>query len=166
MTSRRNFLKKAVLVSAAVPVLQNELLAFPSVSKRTGLALYTIRDAMMANPEESLDKVAEAGYDWVEAANHDRGLFYGMKPAKFGKLVKKSGLELISTHSQIRPENADTIIAEAAEAGFSYLVLPSLPSEWSGTLDGFKKAADIFNDFGEKCRKEGLKFSFHNHQIE
>jgi sugar phosphate isomerase/epimerase len=80
--------------------------------------------------------------------------------------VKKTGLELISTHNQIRPENDDIMIEDAAEAGLKYMILPSLPHEWSNSLDGYKKAAEYFNKAGEKCKKAGLRFGFHNHQIE
>jgi sugar phosphate isomerase/epimerase len=166
MTTRRNFIKKSILVTAAVPVLKNNLFASSSISRRTGLALYTIRDAMAEDPAAALEKVATAGYNWIEAADHNNGLFYGLKPRNFGRLVEKSGLELISTHSQIRPENDNAMIHEAADAGFKYLILPSLPGDWSRSIDGYKKAADYFNRFGEKCKDAGIKFGFHNHQTE
>jgi len=166
MTTRRDFLKKSVLIAAAVPLIQNELLAASSLSKKTGLALYTIRDAMGSDPAAALAQAAAAGYNWVEAAGYSDRAFYGMKPAQFGRLVKKTGLELISTHNPIRPENDDIMIEDAAEAGLKYMILPSLPHEWSSSLDGYKKAADYFNRAGEKCKKAGLRFGFHNHQIE
>lgn len=166
MTSRRDFIRRAVLMTAAVPVLQNELLAMPSSKSRTGLALYTIRDAMAKDPAAALAGVASAGYDWIEAADHSGGLFYKMKPKEFGKLVRKAGLEQVSSHSGIRPDNYAVMIDEAAEAGFKYIIMPSLPHEWTATTEGFKKAADFFNQCGEKCRKAGIKFGFHNHQIE
>jgi sugar phosphate isomerase/epimerase len=44
-----------------------------------------------------------------------------------------------------------------------YLVLPSLPGDWGKSLDGYKQAADFFNKTGEKCKKVGIKFGYHNH---
>ncbi len=166
MTSRRNFVKKTVLVAAAMPVLQNELFALSAPTKKSGLALYTIRDMMQKDPAAGLAEAASAGYNWVEAADHSDGLFYKLKPKEFGKLVKKAGLELISTHSQIRPENDEAVVDQAAEAGVKYLILPSLPYEWSTSIDSYKKTAEYLNGFGEKCNKAGLRFGFHNHQIE
>ncbi len=166
MTTRRDFLKKSVLIAAAVPLIQNELMAASSLSKKTGLALYTIRDAMGSDPAAALAQAAAAGYNWVEAAGYSDRAFYGMKPAQFGRLVRKAGLELISTHNPIRPENDDIMIEDAAEAGLKYMILPSLPHEWSNSLDGYKRAAEYFNRAGEKCGKAGLRFGFHNHQIE
>ncbi len=46
MTTRRNFVRQSALVMAAMPLINRDLLASPRLSKKTGLALYTIRDAM------------------------------------------------------------------------------------------------------------------------
>jgi len=166
MTTRRNFIIKTVLVATAMPLIKNELFASSAPSKKTGLALYTIRDAMAKDPAASLAEVAATGFNWVEAADHNNGMFYKLKPKEFGRLVTKAGLELISTHSAIKPDNDDAMVDDAAEAGCKYLILPSLPHEWSSSLDGYKKAAEYFNRFGEKCRKAGIIFGFHNHQEE
>lgn len=166
MTSRRDFLKKSVLIAAAVPLIPNDLMAAARLSKKTGLALYTIRDAMGSDPAAALAKAAAAGYNWLEAAGYSDRAFYGMKPDQFGRLVRKAGLELISTHNPIRPENEDIMIEDAVEAGLKYMIMPSLPHEWSSSIDGYKKAAEYFNRAGEKCKKAGLRFGFHNHQAE
>jgi sugar phosphate isomerase/epimerase len=42
-----------------------------------------------------------------------------------------------------------------------YLICPYLGPQKS--LDGFKKAADDFNKAGEICKKNGLRFAYHNH---
>jgi sugar phosphate isomerase/epimerase len=42
-----------------------------------------------------------------------------------------------------------------------YLICPWLGPQKS--LDDFKKAADAFNKAGEVCKKNGLKFAYHNH---
>ncbi len=60
----------------------------------------------------------------------------------------------------------DIAIEAANESGMKYLILPSLPSKWRKSLDGFKEAIDFFNMAGEKCRIAGLKFGYHNHRIE
>jgi sugar phosphate isomerase/epimerase len=166
MITRRNFVKKGVLLAAAAPFMNNVLMANSRPSGKTGLALYTIRDAMEKDPAAALAEVSAAGYDWVEAASYSNRKFYGMKPEQFGRLVKKAGLDLVSTHNHIAPDNDDIMVEDAVEAGLIYLILPELPKQWGGTLDGYKMAADYFNIAGEKCKKAGLKFGFHNHQIE
>ena len=47
-----------------------------------------------------------------------------------------------------------------------YIMLPSLPGDWTGTIDGYQRAADFFNKAGVRCKKAGIRFGFHNHQIE
>jgi len=166
MTTRRNFVRQSALVVAAIPLINRDLLATPLLSKKTGLALYTIRDAMRKDPAAALEEAASIGYNWVEAADHRDRKFYGYAPKEFGKLVKKTGMVPLSSHSQILPDNHEQMIDDAAEAGMKYIMLPSLPGDWSSTLDGYKRSADFFNTAGEKCRKAGITFGFHNHQIE
>lgn len=166
MNTRRDFLKRSALVVAALPLINSEMIAAPRPSKKTGIALYTIRDAMSKNPAEALSAAGEIGYDWVEAAGQNDGKFYGMTPKEFGKLVKKSGMVPLSSHSGLREENYELLIDSAAGAGMKYIILPSLPGEWSGTLDGYQRAADFFNKAGERCKKAGIRFGFHNHQVE
>ena len=166
MSTRRDFLRKSALVMAAAPLINREMIASSKPSKKTGLALYTIRDAMAKDPSAALAAAAEIGYDWVEAADHRDGKFYGMKPKDFGKLVKKNGLDPISSHSGLRPENFEQMIDDAAEAGMKYIMLPSLPGDWSSTIDGYQRAADFFNKAGERSKKAGIAFGFHNHQVE
>lgn len=166
MSTRRDFLRKSALVMAAVPLIKSEVMASSRASAKTGLALYTIRDAMGKDPAAALAATAETGYDWIEAADHRDGKFYGMKPKEFGKLVKKCGLIPVSSHSGLRPENYERMIDDAAEAGMKYIMLPSLPGDWSSTIDGYQRAADFFNKAGERSKKAGIAFGFHNHQVE
>jgi len=166
MTTRRNFVRQSALVMAALPLINNELVASSRQYKKTGLALYTIRDAMAKDPAASLAEAAAIGYDWVEAAGYGDRKFYGLRPKEYGKLVKKAGMVPLSTHSAIRPENEDQMIEDTAEAGIKYLFLPSLPEDWSNSIDGYQRTADYFNKVGAKCKKAGLAFGFHNHQTE
>lgn len=166
MTTRRDFLRRSALVAAAMPLLKTDMLGSARPAKKTGLALYTIRDLMGKDPSAALAGAAAIGYDWVEAADHSDRKFYGLSPKEFGKLVKKAGMEAVSSHSQIRPENHEQMIEDAAEAGMNYIMLPSLPEDWSSSLDGYQRAADFFNKAGERCKKAGITFGFHNHQIE
>ncbi len=166
MTTRRNFIKTAGLAAATIPFISNDLFASSKGLKKTGLALYTVRDAMDKDPVKTIEAIAALGFNWIEAASYSNRLFYGMTPRKFRDLVNRNHLRLVSSHNAINSENEDIMIEDAADAGLKYLMLPSLPHEWYGSVDGFKKAAEYFNKVGEKCNKSGLKFGFHNHQAE
>lgn len=166
MSNRREFIRKSVLAMAALPLISSESMAASVPARKTGLALYTIREAMAADPAGALAQVREIGYDWVEAADHRNGMFYGMKPRDFAKLARKTGLIPLSTHSGVRPDNYEQMFEDAAEAGMKYLILPSLPGDWSSSIDGYQRAADFLNKAGERGRKVGVTFGFHNHQTE
>ncbi len=166
MTTRRDFLRRSALAVAAMPLLKSKLFALSRPSEKTGLALYTIRDAMLKDPAKTLAEAAATGYNWIEAADHSNGKFYGLLPGEFGRLVRKTGMVPVSSHSSMTPDNYEKMIGEAADAGMEYIILPSLPDEWNSSIDGYQRAADFFNKAGEKSRKEGIKFGFHNHQEE
>ena len=161
---RRNFIKTTAFAASAITIIPS-IACSPQVRK-TGLILYTVREEMNKNPLETLDKIAEVGYNWIEAANYSNGLFYKMKPLKFRQEIETRGMSLISSHNGLNPENIDEVVNAAAEAGLSYLVMPSLPRKWTESLDGFKEAADFLNFAGEKCKAMGMKVGFHNHSIE
>lgn len=164
MVSRRDFLRKAGFAAAATAILPSMDLKAAKI--KTGLILYTVRNDMTKDPDGTLKAVADMGYNWVEAANYINGLIYNQKPADFRKKVESFGMKLLSGHFGVNASNIDKAVGDAAEAGVKYLVLPSLPDPWGKSLDGYKEAADFFNLAGEKCRKNGMKFGFHNHWSE
>jgi sugar phosphate isomerase/epimerase len=51
--------------------------------------------------------------------------------------------------------------AEASAIGMKYLIAPYLGPQKS--IDDYKRAADKFNQNGEICRRNGLRFAYHNH---
>ena len=141
-----------------------------------GLALYTVRDSMAVNPKATLQKVADAGYAYVEAANYEDGKFYGMAPTEFKAYLDSIGLTAISAHmGMVTMENADKLIADVKAAGISYFVIP-VPPMGMFTFDpatktlGMKGTADelvtIMNTLGEKCFNAGIKLLYHNHDFE
>lgn len=161
---RRNFLRTGVAASAALAFMPS--MACSAVERSTGLILYTVRDEMAKDPMATLDKIAQLGFNWLEAANYSEGKFYNMKPSLFKKAIEDRGMQLISSHNGLNPDNVDEVVEAAAEAGLKYLVMPSLPGAWHSSLDGFKEAASFMNMAGQKCKANGMKLGFHNHYIE
>ncbi len=161
---RRNFVKKTAVASTAIAFLPS--VACSSPVRKTGLILYTVREEMNKDPEGTLDKIAELGFNWLEAANYSNGQFYKMNPSKFRQEIESRGMSLISSHNGLNPDNVDEVVNAAAKAGLKYLVMPSLPHKWTDSLDGFKEAADFLNIAGERCKSMDIKVGFHNHTIE
>jgi sugar phosphate isomerase/epimerase len=161
---RRNFLKTSSVIAAA-SLLPGKLLLADS-QKSIGLQLYTIRKDINQDLEGSLKRVAEIGYKTVELASYDKGKFYGKSPAEFKSMLADLGLQALSTHNGLSPENIKQITEDAATLGVEYLTLPYLGNNQRKTLDDYKNLCDQFNKYGEVCQQAGLKFAYHNHAFE
>jgi sugar phosphate isomerase/epimerase len=161
---RRNFLKTSSAIAAA-SLLPGKLL-FAASQKSIGLQLYTIRKDIDQDLEGSLKSVAEIGYKTVELASYDKGKFYGKTPAEFKSLLSDLGLQALSTHNGVSPENIQQIAEDAATLGVEYLTLPYLGNNQRKSLDDYKNLCDQFNQYGEVCQQAGLKFAYHNHAFE
>ena len=177
MTTRRSFIKTSAMLSAgllAAPQL------FAADKKYIGLQLYTVRNAMEADPVAALAKVAQIGYNSVEGATYTgTQKFYGMDAAAFAKQLKQNGLIMPSSHYRLGEEktngadtqgtilhNWDKAIDDAAAVGIKYMVCAYLSNPERGNLDKYKKLADSFNIAAEKCKKAGIQFAYHNHDFE
>jgi len=125
-----------------------------------GLQLYTLRDDMPKDPRGILKKVAEAGYKQVESYEGPQGMWWGMGHKGFRQYVNDLGMEVVASHCNIF-EDFEKKAAEAAEIGMKYLICPWLgPQE---DLEKFKKAAEDFNRKGALCKRNGIRFAYHNH---
>lgn len=161
---RRSFIGSAAAVAAAAVIAPGWACA--RRDPKTGLILYTVRDDMAVNPEATLDAVAAAGYNWIEAAGYNDGLFHNTKPAQFRKMVESRGMSLVSSHNGLDINNMDRVLGDAAEAGLMYVVVPSLPGSTFQSVDAIKRAADMLNMAGKKSVALGMKAGFHNHSVE
>ncbi len=145
-------------------------------SRYGGLALYTVRDAMAADAKGTLQKVADAGYAYVEAAGYANGKFYGMEPTEFKSYLESLGLVAKSSHmGMVNLENADQLIADTKAAGIEYFVIPVPPmgmfnfdaSTMTMGMNGSpEELVEILNELGKKAKAAGLKLLYHNHDFE
>lgn len=142
-----------------------------------GLTLYTVRNEMQAEPDSTLQEVADIGYKYIEeAAGYKDGKFFGMTPSQFDSKMKELGFKQVSSHQGgISLDNADQVIADVKAAGFEYLVVPIPPmghfryypeTQSMGMSDSVEVVTDILNTIGEKCSAAGLKMLYHNHDFE
>ena len=140
-------------------------------NKRTvdqiGLGLYTVRDAMQRDADETLRRIAEIGYTLVEGASYADGLLYQQSPRSFKALLDKHGLSMPSGHfsldvMQSDPERA---IAAARETGHAYMVIPYLTEE-QRTKEGYQALVETLNTTGEMCAEYGIQMTYHNHDFE
>jgi len=163
--NRRNFLKITGAVGAGLALNSlggASLFAAESAKsiKQFGIQLYTLRDVVPGDPKGVLKQLASFGYKQIESYEGAKGMFWGMGHTGFKSYMDELGMKLVSSHCDIT-KDFEKKAAEAAEIGMKYLICP-----WKGpqkSLDDFKRFADEFNQKGEICKKNGIRFAYHNH---
>ena len=125
-----------------------------------GLQLYTLRDDLPKDPKGVLKQVAGFGYKQLEGFEGGMGLWWGMTAVEFKKYLDELGVTMISSHCNTK-KDFEKKAAEAAQVGLKYLISPHVGKQ--KTLDDYKKIAAEFNTNGEICKKNGIRFAYHNH---
>jgi len=127
---------------------------------RLSLQLYTVRDALGADIDGTIGRLAEIGYRHVEP--------YGIE--KFADQLAASlpahGIDATMTHA--RPVTGDiTATIEAChKVGVTTVIQPGSPRELWTSADGIKQWAQQLNEANAKLRAEGLTLGYHNHEFE
>jgi len=136
-----------------------EVLPKPSLDK-FGVQLYSLRDDIPKDPKGVLKQLSGFGFKQIEGYEGDQGLFWGMTNLDFKKYLDSLDMKMVSSHCNIY-NDFETKAAQAAEIGMDYLICA-----WVGpqkSMDGWKKITDKFNECGEICKKNGIRFAYHNH---
>ena len=163
--NRRSFVKNTALAAAAGWVIPSSARVPEKVSDKMGarsfgIQLWTVKEDMTANAKDTLAKLAGYGYQQIESFEGGKGMFWGWNHLEFKKYMDDLGMSIVSSHCNYLLD-FERKAAEAAEIGMKYLICP-----WKGpqkSIDGFKKAAAEFNKAGEICKKNGIRFAYHNH---
>lgn len=131
---------------------------------KIGLQLYTVREDTAADFPGTLRQIAAMGYQGVEFAGYGDASAEEMRD-----LLKELGLEAFGSHVSLQrlEENLDEEIAYLKTVGASYVICPYLTAEQiSGGEAFWRELFKKFEGFGERLRKEGLQFAYHNHDFE
>lgn len=166
-TSRRNFIKTGTVLAAGSVVLPS--FAYAPKKMDAGLQVYSVRNQLNEDFEGTMAQVAKIGYKIIEGYGLGTdGMYLGsISPKKYKQVVSDLGMSLKATHcSYVAHDKSDKMVDAALESGLEYLVVPAVPGNLRGSVDSWKKIADNFNKLGEKCKKAGLKFGYHNHAFE
>lgn len=128
--------------------------------KKFGIQLYTLRDVVPKDPKGVLKQLASFGYTQIESYEGQQGMFWGMSNTEFKKYLDDLGMSIVSSHCDMN-KDFEKKTAEAAAIGMKYLICPWLGPQKS--IDDYKRHADEFNKRGEICKKNGIRFAYHNH---
>lgn len=176
-TSRREFVKNSTWALAGAALFSESLLVTGKKKTLTGIQLYSIRDDMKKSPLDTLKKLADMGYRYVEHANYIDRKFYGYSAKEFKKILGDLGLHMKSGHTEMgasawnesKNDFSDAwkyTVEDAAVAGQQYVISPWLEESYRKDINVLKRFLDVFNKSGELCKKSGMKFGYHNHDFE
>ena len=165
MTTRRNFLMGAAALAATGGQ------AFAQRHLPLGLQLYTVRADLAKDYEGTIKLVKAAGVRQVQANLTQSG----KNSADQRKLYDSLGLTWESIHAggDALRNTPEATIAEAKSVGIKNITcsFPLYPVDRAAimagpTLDDWKRNAEAFNMAGAACKKAGLSFAYHNHNLE
>lgn len=130
------------------------------MSMQIAVQLYTLRDQTEKDFVGTLEKVAEIGYKGVEFAGYGN-----MSATSLKSLLDRLELKPVGSHIGIEDllTNLSEVISYNLEIGNKNIVCPYDKFE---TLSELTEKAFIYNRIGEKCKKNGLQFCYHNHSHE
>ncbi|MED4225590.1 sugar phosphate isomerase/epimerase [Neobacillus cucumis] len=138
------------------------------MSLSIGLQVFSIRKELKKDFWGTLEQVSEIGYKNIEFANHSAGTDFGVgfniDPDTLRQGMERLGMKAISAH--VHPMSLDIIdnVIDYHQAiGNNSLVCGI--GFWKNQDDVLAFSKEL-NIIGEKCRKRGMDFYYHNHFME
>ncbi|MFA7637306.1 MAG: sugar phosphate isomerase/epimerase [Monoglobales bacterium] len=130
---------------------------------KVGLQLYSVRDKMEADMDNTLDAVKKAGYDYVEFAG------YFNKTAKEVKaLLDKHGLECVSVHQtyDVFLDEPERNVEYLKTIGAKYSAVPWMGKEKHNGSGRFDKTVEEITKVAKLLKENGIQMLYHNHDFE
>ena len=167
--TRRTFIGGAAALTA---VSSTEFSFGMPLELMPGIQLYSVREQMAQDFEGALAAVREVGFLEVESAALPKKTAAAIRHA-----LDKAGLKCVSSHRSFLDVTRDLDATTEFEKtiGVSYIICPGpgrrnppAPGTKSAPLsiDDWKYNTEEFNKTGEKLKKAGLIFGYHNHWVE
>jgi sugar phosphate isomerase/epimerase len=131
------------------------------MSSTPSVQLYTVRDAISADLQGAVARVAEIGYTQVEP------YAFVERAGEFERAFAAAGVAAPSGHAPvIDSEDAARTFDAAAQLGIGTVIDPFIPSERWQSADDAARIADRVNELQVQAAAVGLRFGYHNHQWE
>lgn len=180
MKTRRKFLKSSSYLAAGgillplgctnkqpetAQTITEEVVESMPKDKTMGVQVYSVRDALKEDFAGSMKKLADIGYQYIEAYGLDvDGQILGMAPEEYSRIVADTGMKIVSTHGAYFQAGEGERLRDAAlTAGIPHVVIPSLSAE---DRKDYYKVAENLNKLGEIFNDSGLLLGYHNHDAE
>lgn len=140
------------------------------MSLRIGLQLYSVRNSFAESASNTLKRISELGFHYVEAANHaadtDDGIGFGLPASELRTMFDDLGLQTVGAHiNPLRLERLPAILDYQREIG-SRQIGNDIEFFPRGDREYVLARAEFFNEVGRLCADRGMRFYYHNHYQE
>jgi sugar phosphate isomerase/epimerase len=128
-----------------------------------GIQLYTLRQQASQDMLGTLRRLAAMGYRSVEFAG-----FGNAAPAEIRTVLDDTGMAAVGAHVPFDDweQRRGQAFEDLQTLGCAYAVVPSVPQHRRRDLDTVARVAEDFNAWGSESRDQGLRFAYHNHDVE
>ena len=131
-----------------------------TASPDLSVQLYTLREALAADPDRTLGELAELGFRQVEP--------YGVPQtaASLQPALARYDLTAPTAHGRFLDVDQEEAFAAARDLGVQTLIQPSVdPARWQDAA-GVAAIADGLNQAAATAAGYGLRVGYHNHHFE
>ncbi len=180
MKTRRKFLKNSSYLAAGsillplgctnkrpetAQTITEEVVESMPKDKTMGVQVYSVRDALTEDFAGSMKKLADIGYQYIEAYGLGvDGQIFDMSPEEYSRIVTDTGMKIVSTHcTYFQAGEGERLRDAALTAGIPHVIIPSLSAE---ARKDYYKVAENLNKLGEIFNDSGLLLGYHNHDAE
>lgn len=131
---------------------------------KVGIQLYSVRELMKQDPIKTIYQVADAGYKYLEAANHnaleDQGIGFGVSAEELKKVLDDAGAKVVSAHIYpFNMENYKKVIEYNQKIGNTTVIYPM---EYFSSRDDVMRKVEMYEQMGKIAAEEGMTFLYHN----
>jgi sugar phosphate isomerase/epimerase len=130
---------------------------------KIGVQLYTLRNEMAQNVEQTLREVAKLGFEGIEFAG-----YFNWDAEKLKTLLDELNLKVISSHVSMEKmkENLQEELNTLVTLGAKYIVCPFIPKDSREHEEDWLNHIHLFNQVSQEASMRGLTFLYHNHDFE
>lgn len=130
-----------------------------------GVQLYSVAGPLKKDFAGTLKRLGEIGYRQVELTD-----LHGKTVGEWKKALEDARLTPLSIHHSPATLEKDLTgaITFANTLGISYMICasPRAAKAEAPTLEEWKANAEFLNNVGEQCATAGIRFGYHNHNVE
>jgi sugar phosphate isomerase/epimerase len=130
--------------------------------EQIALQMYTVRENAGRDMLGTLRQLFEMGYRAVEFAGYG-----GLSATELRAVLDEYGLRAVGAHVPFEEwTEPERVLADLHILGCSHAAVPMMSPEHRESEAAVARVAEELNRLGEACEREGVAFSYHNHDFE